>query len=644
MARFAVKDYLDFRGGYCSTTPSELMADNELLTAENCQWRDGIVKRNGFNIYDAYDFSGFDNIRGSVRAYINSAWYTILALDDGSNVNFYYGATTTFTAIDNDYDWTTDKDVEFAVLDGKVVAVNGTDVPAVIYYDSAWIVKNLEDYDERTRSTANWYAGLWDDNGATTNFVDDTTNAQDSGADDFQIATGGTNNDGFYVASDYTFNKISITNRPQFDGSPVAEYAYWNGSSWTTVTPTDAPTWTDAEADDTIEWDLPFDSDGDFLWETYSVSETTSGIEGKFVFRVRFTTAPTSNQSADTFAISNTQYLRQIMSNDVPQAVVEHNSSIYLAYGNQFCYSSPNLVTGYKFGREGFFIDGGEDIRKMVSYKDRLVFFKENTIFTLNTTNFNAPVQSRPLTSVGTIASRSPVMVGDLIFFVWWDGIYSFDGNKAMKLSKHIKSDIESWTLTDAAGIRYQNEYWVSFPTNSIVLTCDPDTIRRDSIGDMRISFFKFTSYMVHEFLYLNGDSDSGLLLAVQNNAGTVALYRCDNGTTDEGTTAISMTLKTRYFDFGKFQREKGFIRLKYKIGEVSAAAGATHTLTLDSEDGDATEVITLTVPTGSRYYTDYITIPYTMDGLNLAVQLAHSAATAAKFRGFSISIVQRRF
>ena len=74
-----IKHFIDGRGGYATDVPSDLMADNELLTASNVQWRAGMKKRAGISKYQASDWSGYlyeagATPRGGIRAYINGSW------------------------------------------------------------------------------------------------------------------------------------------------------------------------------------------------------------------------------------------------------------------------------------------------------------------------------------------------------------------------------------------------------------------------------------------------------------------------------------------------------------------------------------------------------------------------------------------
>ena len=633
----------DFRGGYFTDTPSELMRENELLMAENCQWKDGIVKRNGITTYSTSDWSGFTGLKGMVRAYINGAWNTIVALDDGSDVNFYYGSGTTFTAIDNDFDWTTGINVEFAVLRGKIVAVNGTDKPAVIYYDSGWVIENLEEYDIRTRDDNNWKAGQWDDS-ETDPFVDDTTDAQDAGTDDFQVANT-TNNDGFYVACDLTFNKLVIEGCQQLSGSPVSQVAYWNGTAWTTLSLITSPSWGDAEADRTIEWNIPLDTDtGECLMEPYLVDGADEDVYGKYVVRVRFTTAPSGAGSCDGISVYHSQYLTQVLAGTIPHLAAAHLDQLFLAENNNVFMSEPGKVTGWELNYSEYFVSGGEKIMALHSLQNALVVFKEKTIYTLHTGDIN-PYRSQPLTNVGTIATRSVAPAGKYLGFVAIDGIYIFNGAEAEKVSKHIQSDIDGYTLTNSAAVGYKNEYYVSFPTDGETLNFDADTLRTNSMGDGVVSFYKFTGYKSHVFLFCNGDGDNGFLFAGVDQS-TPYIARCDNGATDNlsSETAIGMTIQTKYLSPRSFQEITYFGRLKPKIKQVSASAGSTHTLTLLGEDGTVTDDISLTVSVGSGYYSEDISIPYQLDGKNISFKLSHDRLTAAGLIGYAISTNKRRY
>ncbi len=756
-----VINVVDMRGGYCLDVPPELMEENEASLAENCNWRNGIKKRNGIITYSTTDLSGFTGLKGAIRAYINDTWYTIIALDDGSYVNFYAGTGTTFAAIDNTFDWTTGYNVEFAELLGHVVAVNGVDKPAVIYWDSALTVENLELHDIRTRDAINWWAGQWDDsgsgytygyqelgltgitNGATTgltastqyyfkvnvdgggvteyditldtdttylavlalmnaeisgatftliggdvrctsdstgssstiamsagtsgtdlfgaitgftafetavaglstNFIDDYIDAQDAGADDFQLGNT-TANDGFYISCDFTFNRVVFSSAEQAGGSPVAEYMYWNGTAWTTLgTLVTTPSWTAAAGDRTLEFNLPLDSDGLLLWKPYEVEEAEDGIMNKFVIRVRFTTAASAAFSCDYLSLYNTQYLTQILQDGRPHLVCRHNNQIYLAEKNIINFSPPNQVTGWREGQAEYFVEGGEKITGMVSQKDALVVFKENTIYTFTTTDISDPVRSSPLTNIGCIAPRTPKLLNNVVAFLSGNGIYLWDGTNVSWVSKHIRTDIDSYTLSNACAVVYGGEYMICFPSASETLVFDPDTYRLDKMGDGRVSFFKYTGYLAHIFLNCDGFSDTGYLLACVDQA-TPYIARCDTGTQDNiGSAAnISMVFRTKYKGFENFQTLKLYGILKMKFNEVSAHDGERHIITLYRDDERDHVHVPIEVPKGTMTHSEEIRMPYLTDGDNLAIEVKHNRSTLTTFLGYSIYEEERRF
>ena len=638
-----VKNIIDFRGGYSNSVPSELMEDNELSAAENCVWENGITKRNGISTYSTTDLSAMVGLKGMIRAFINNTWYTIIALDDDTNVRIYIGTGTTFTEIDAAFTLTKGINVEFAELLGHVVGVNGTDKPFVIYYDSAIVIENLEAYDIRTREDVNWYAGQWDNDGADTTFIDDTTDAQDDVADDFQLGNT-TSNDGFYIACDYTFNKVTFISAQQAGGAPVAEYTYWNGASWTALTLITTPSWTAAEADRTLEFNLPLNADGSLAWETYAVADNEDTVINKFIIRVRFTTASSGAFSCDRLYLYNTQYLTQILQDERPHLVRSHNSQIYMASNNIVNFSPPYYVTGWREGQSEHFDEGGAKITDMVSFADTLVVGKERAIYTWTTSNLLDPVRSRPLTTVGPICSRSMKQIGNVIAFTARDGIYLWDGSSISKVSKHIQSDIDSYTLTNAAAVSYKNKYWLAFPSNGIVLVFDPDTFRTDDMGDGKVSFYKFTGYTVHQWADCNGADDTGYLLAAVDQSSPY-IARCDYGTQDNitGSAAnIDMKVQTRYMSFDNFQTPHLYGRMKVKVKEVSAHAGKRHKVTVYRDDNDEHIHDIIEVPKGTDYYSKDIRIPYNIDGKMISVELRHNASTLATFIGFSLEVEER--
>lgn len=134
-----------------------------------------------------------------------------------------------------------------------------------------------------------WKAGQWDDS-ETASYIEDTTDAQDVGANDFALTTT-TNNDGFVIQSLDKFGIVALQVGTAQAGSPVYEYTYWNGSSWTALTTIEVPT-SYTVAEHTIAFFAPTD------WAALAAADApvaTDGLTaGYYAIRLRATTAPST--------------------------------------------------------------------------------------------------------------------------------------------------------------------------------------------------------------------------------------------------------------------------------------------------------------------------------------------------------------
>jgi len=634
----------DFRGGYATDLAPEQMDSNMLLAGTNYYYKGKLKKRPGWTNLSTDATVAAGTVRGWCRAYINGAWYNVVALDNATNVNFYYGNTGAYTAIDNDFDWTTGTQVEMVFFNDAVVAVNGTDKPAIIYYDSAWTVENLETYDTRTRGNDEWYAGQWDAS-ETPEFVDDTTDAQSTTTTDFNIAST-TNNDGFYIAGVTVFNKIVVKGAEQMSGSPVAEYAYYAGSgTWTTLSPATAPTWTAATGDKTIEFNLPLDSDGVLLWEKFGDLTTQAdptGVPGgalnRYIIRVRFTTAPSAAVDCDYFQISHTQYLTQIFANDKPENVVVHQNRLFLSTGNAFRFSPTNTLKGWFADEIEYCVKGGKKIIAMASVSGYLAIMKEAGIYQyIGTTTDNFVLQFTACP--GAVSVRGVATVAGRLVYVAADGIRGFQDGLSIIVSRHIQTDIANYTKTNACVADWDGGAVISFPTNSAILWADPDTLRQDDMGDGRVSFWKWTGVAVTRFEHANGSGDNGNLIGSEN---TRFIKETTNGydvAYDTTQTAITTTLQTKYDSADEPGTRKQLRRVKLDLSK-----SGEWTLTMGADEAQATATATISSGTGTGHYRADITPPYTLDRYNLSFTLVNSTTNPVEVYGVETEGYGRAF
>jgi hypothetical protein len=635
---------LDFSKGYDTDTDHARMDNRSMVRAENCIWREGLDQRTGHRPYGTSTYASGDVIRGvSERVYLNAAWVSIEAVDVAisAQVRFFVRATTAITQLSAVVVFTTGIPVCFAVLNGKIVATNGTDKPVVIYYSGGWQITTLEAYDARTWEITAWNAGQYDasEDPAGVFYVDDTVDAQDADADDFQLGNA-TVNDGFIIACASPFNKVVFTSAQQAGGAPVAEYKYWkNDNTWATLTLTTTPVWTAAAGDRTMEWD--------YLSTMGRYNGTTSGLANYFLIRVRFTTAAAGAFSCDTISVKHTQYLSEILAGEKPKYCVAHGSRMWMSTGYIVIFSPPNDVIGWRgLSESEYFLEGGPEVRGMLSHKGYLIIFKDNAVYHFYGSGIDT-FQRQKITDHGIAQPYAFTRGGDEVYFLSADGIRVLQGVNCYRVSKHIKTDIDAFTKTGATATEFNGEVYFSFPSDSYVLWFDPDTLTiDDETGEGRVSFYKFTAFQAHFFIKCDGNSDTGYFLAGVNTTQPY-IARLMNGETDQnraGTAAaIDFRFQSAYLLFGRLLAKKAYGLLKTWVKQ-DAYDAMIYTLVVYADDGARSKSATFTAKAGSRYHAQQSRIPYQLDGYNLSIEVRNNEQRDAGLRGFEIEYAQKEF
>ena len=123
-------------------------------------------------------------------------------------------------------------------------------------------------------------------------------------------------------------------------------------------------------------------------------------------------------------------------------------------------------------------------------------------------------------------------------------------------------------------------------------------------------------------------------------------IVRCDNGAQDSIAAATNIVSKsrTKYFSPEGSGLEKRYVRVKAKIKQVSAGTGAVHKLTIRSDDNANNATKSFAVGTGSAYHTEDVSIPYELDGRNIAFELEHDAPIGTTLVGYAFEYQPRSF
>jgi hypothetical protein len=629
-----VKRYLDFRGGLVTNAPTGIAAPNELLEADNVYWRNGLIKRAGIQKYTTTTLSG--SVVGGIRAPLNDTYYSVIAVDSGTEVHFYQGNGATLATIPS-ATFTTGNDVSIEYLNGQLLAVNGIDDPIIITNTGSWGVQTVDEADTRELASTDWWAGGYDDS-ATAKYDDDTADAQSSTTADFAITTDITN-DGFWVASDFTFNKVTFKSAAQAGGTPAVTYQYFNTSAtWASLTMVASASWAGAAGDKYIEFDWPSD------WAALDYSTETAGSPavGRWAIRGKFTTPPSATFACAYLELEHTQKFTEIMGGEKPYLAVAHGNRMWLATDGSVIvnYSPPNSLTGWRAREVEYFLEGGDTVRGITSFRGNAIMYKDTATYAYFGDSFDNFVR-RKVSDNGIVSKDSAAVVGNYAFRVCHDGIYVFDGDSDTKVTKHVQDAFDALTISNACGFSYQNEYWISFPDDSKVWVIDPDTIRRDSMGDAVVSVFVLSSYKVNHFLNgLAADDVNKLLGTVNATAPYIAELEAGTKDIASTSTSIAMTVQTTYqFEEGP---ETRFLRIWPRVREASATLSYTMTLLADEGANQATQ--TISVASGSGVYSEYFTVPYEMDGRDFAVKVEEESMLPAGFYGFMINYEERRF
>lgn len=131
--------------------------------------------------------------------------------------------------------------------------------------------------------------GQWTNAGGL--FTDDTAAAQNDTTNDVQLSTL-TNSDGHYLGADLPFAEAVYTiSTAHSGGTPVYEYAYWNGGSWTVFTPDESPNF-GATGITRLRFSFPTTN-----WRLLS---PLNAVGPAYFVRVRATTAPTTTAALAT--------------------------------------------------------------------------------------------------------------------------------------------------------------------------------------------------------------------------------------------------------------------------------------------------------------------------------------------------------
>lgn len=236
--------------------------------------------------------------------------------------------------------------------------------------------------------------------------------------------------------------------------------------------------------------------------------------------------------------------------------------------------------------------DAGDDIVQIETFTDRILVFKERSIWEVKLTteqigNFFVTVPTLKLVtgSYGCIAPASVVPVDNDVFFLSRSGVrslgyqqgYLADVLRTAEISVKIRPVFSSLTTMqkqNAVATYFDNKYIIAFPGKDEIYIFDRERIAW--LGPWSLDSTVFETFY-------DNDNDEHLLFASE---GGVSVDEFKESYVDDKGTAIDTILKTRNEDFGDWTLFKNIRNIFTQLRNVTGTVSVT--IKLENRKGSA--------------------------------------------------------
>lgn len=370
---------------------------------------------------------------------------------------------------------------------------------------------------------------------------------------------------GSYCEMENWLNTCYITNNtdvPSFmvvgaDAAPIPSFtstAYTFQVSGISVSPTAGATYTNNAVTYTVTY-VRLTSGAGQIVATGSGAPTTSGTlvksAGTGDANITFT-AEAANITL-TKAKTIAQYNNYLFLGNVVVSSITHKSRIvWCNIKDDLTWLATSFIDIAK--------DDGQQIIKIIVLGDRLVVFKERSIYNVFFTgDADIPFTVQEAGSnVGTIAQFSVQEIENGLVFLSYDGFYYYDGNNSYKLSLQIQTTLLGYNQTrfyqcHSMIQKNKNRYFCSFPSNG---QTNNDTV---VVWDWQLNAFSIYSGIAASTMTTVYNSAIDERIYFGDYLGFV--YRMDTGADDyplNVQTAITAYYYTNWKHFDDLVDEKG--------------------------------------------------------------------------------------
>jgi len=204
--------------------------------------------------------------------------------------------------------------------------------------------------------------------------------------------------------------------------------------------------------------------------------------------------------------------------------------------------------------------DDGDQIMNIIKLQDNLVIFKSNSIHVLYGSNEDQFALREVQTSVGTIAPKSVSNIMNRLFFLYRDGVYTFDGTNVQYISDKVRPTMNN--IADpgkCAGGWKNHKYYLSYSDG--IAGSDIDKCMVYDI--LHESWTRFTNYPVNMFNNYDGSQDGQINIneLYFGSAEQGEIYKVDEGYSDNGED-IEVEYRTKHFNLDALEVIKTFRRI----------------------------------------------------------------------------------
>ncbi len=350
-----------------------------------------------------------------------------------------------------------------------------------------------------------------------------------------------------------------------------------------------------------------------------------------------------------------------------PQYICHHKDRLFAAGGDMpegylECtgYESDSSWSGGTGEAFNVGYKDGDPIRQLISLRDNLIVYKQDSIWVLRGDNAQNWFQHRDEKAVGCYAPHS---VADVVYghiFLSIDNIYFFDGERIIPIGDNIKPWLDLIPITyrkNACATYYNGWYRLSFTNgtyNNKELLFDVNRF----IATGRAAWWLNDGRNINNYIVYDGPDDDNTIYMCDSNAGY--LRKMEVGTQDDGVD-VENQFYSKHFSMGNPNLEKIFDRLKVdlslSIGTVYLTLvkglGIGSQLEVEIDTGPATNVWGTGIWGVCKWqgavdvtrFSHEVAIPAKMDGPTMAFLLKHKTSQAnVKFYGMSLAWAPKSF